>query len=138
MQRVYDLASVMPEQSSTPLVVVCVTGVAEVRDGFVCSCRIFTGDHVRFAERHSNHTARTETVTPIETQIRLVRDRVEATAGGDADMAWLESGGYSHITKLHVIPGPTIAVHPTSELLSARSRLHHPSAYFTVTNLTDA
>lgn len=138
MQRVYDMASVMSKEPAAPIVVVSVAGIAEVRDGFVGTCRIFTGDHVRFAERHGDHATRTEAVAPIEPQIRLMRDGIEATAGGHGDVAWLKSGGYSHITKLNVIPRTTIAVHPTTELLSPRSSLHHPPAHFTVSNLADA
>jgi hypothetical protein len=37
-----------------------------------------------------------------------------------------------------VVPRTTIAIHPTTELLAARPRLHHSTADFTVSHFTDA
>lgn len=138
MQHVDDVASVMPKESPAPIVVVGVAGVAEIGDGFVRARRVLTGNHMRLAERHCDHATRTQTITPLEPQIGLVRDGIEPAAGGHGDVACLQTGGHTHVPELHVVPRTTIAVDSTSELLSTRTCLHHPATYFTVSHFPDA
>ena len=138
MQRVHDVASVVTDQPTTPFIVVGVTGVAEVCDGLAGARRIFSRDHVRFAEWHRDGATRTESVPPVESKIRLVGDGVEATAGRDRDMSLFEAGRNAHVAKLDMIARTTIAIDPAAKFLAACAGLHNATTHFTVSDFTDA
>jgi hypothetical protein len=138
VQRVHDVTAVVPEQSPPPVVVVRVAGVAEVGDRLVNACGIFPRDDVRFTERHGDHTAGAQAVTPVESQIRLVGDGVEAAACRHGDMTWLQATWDAHVTKLHVIAGSAVAVDASAEFLTTRARLHDTATHFAVSDLADA
>lgn len=138
MQRVDDVASVVSEQSAATLVVMSVTGVAEVGDGLVGARGIFPRNHMRFAEGHCDRTAGTEPVPPVQAEVRLVRHGIEAAAGRDGDMTLLNTRRHAHIAELDMIARPTIAIHPPAKVLAARARLHNAAAHLTVSDFTDA
>lgn len=138
MQRVHDVASVVPDQPTTPFVVVGVTRIAEVGDGLVGARHILSRDHVRFAKRHRDGATRTESVPPFEPEIRLVRNGIEPTAGRDRDMPLFEAGRNAHITELDMITRTTIAIDPAAKFLPACASLHNATTYLTVSDFTDA
>lgn len=138
MQRVDDVASVVPDQPTTPFVVVGMTGVAEVCDGLVGARGIFSREHVRFAERHGNRTAGTDSIPPVEPKIRLVSDGIEATASRERDMPLFEAAWSAHVTKLDMIARTTIAIHPAAKFLAAGAGLHNATTHLTVSDFTDA
>src|SRR5688572_6539308 len=80
VQRIDHMAPIVAEQLPTPVVVMRVTGVAVVGDGFIRAGRIFARDDMRVLERYGGHAARTETMSPVQSQVRLVCQPIEPAA----------------------------------------------------------
>ena len=138
MKRVDYVNPVVTEQSTAPVVVVRMTRVAIIRDGLVRAGGIFSRDHVRSTQRHRNHAARTETITPVEPQVRLVRDGIEPAAGRDRDVSLLNARRHAYVAKLDMIPRATVAVDTPTKFLATRTSLHDATAHLTMADLANA
>ena len=138
MQRVHDVASVMPYQSPAPYIVVRVTRAAIVSDCLVSAGGVFMSNDMRVVQTHAHGAAGTDAVSPVQPQIGFVSGCLETPSGGHRHVPELNSTIASDFTILDMVARATVAVHTPAKLLVTRPGLHGPAAYFAVANVPDA
>ena len=133
------MAPIMTEQSPTPVVVMRVAGIAVIGDGFVGATGILARDDMRVLERNGGGAPGTETITPIQPQVRFVCQPIEPATARHRHVATLHAAVRgSNFTELDVIARTTITIDATTEFVSARAGLHDLAAYFAIPDFADA